>query len=78
MKNSLALTTKEFIDRAKNILIAMYIYNRVYYINNKTNVDIICPEHGIFQMRPSNHLAGQGCYKCSLGAKRTLNDLVLV
>ena len=35
------------------------------YINNKTKIKIICPEHGIFEMSPANHLNGKnGCPKC--------------
>src|SRR5690606_13963766 len=34
------------------------------YVNNKTKVCIICPEHGEFWQRPSSHLKGHGCQKC--------------
>lgn len=41
-----------------------YDYSLVQYVNNKTKVDIICPTHGTFPQRPSDHLNGQGCPKC--------------
>jgi very-short-patch-repair endonuclease len=28
-------------------------------------VKIICPIHGIFEQKPCNHSAGNGCHKCS-------------
>ena len=34
------------------------------YKNNKTNINLICPIHGIFNQRPSEHLNGKGCKLC--------------
>ena len=46
---------------------AKYDYQKVKYKNNHTKVEIICPEHGGFFVRPSDHTsAGRGCQKCSL------------
>lgn len=42
-----------------------YDYSKVVYINSKTKVCIICPEHGEFWQTPNNHLKGSGCSKCS-------------
>lgn len=44
-----------------------YDYSKVKYVNNKTNVIIICKKHGKFEQRPSHHLSGHGCVKCSNG-----------
>ena len=41
-----------------------YDYGNMDYINSKTKVKIICPEHGIFEQRPNNHILGEGCPKC--------------
>ena len=35
------------------------------YLNRHTKVNIICPIHGSFEKAPKNHLAGQGCPKCT-------------
>ena len=43
-----------------------YDYSLVIYKNNKTNVKIICPEHGIFEQRPDNHMSGKICLSCSI------------
>ena len=55
----------KFIEKAKQKHGDKYDYSKVEYINNKTKVCIICPEHGEFWQLPSNHLAGKGCAKCS-------------
>jgi Zn finger protein HypA/HybF involved in hydrogenase expression len=41
-----------------------YVYNKIDYINSKTKVEIICPEHGSFWQTPAAHVFGQGCPKC--------------
>lgn len=61
MKNK---TTEEFIEQAKAIHGDRYDYSKVDYINNHTNVIIICPIHGEFKQLPTNHLKGEGCYEC--------------
>ena len=47
---------EDFIEKAKKIHGNKYDYSRVEYINNKTKVCIICPEHGEFWQRPNDHL----------------------
>lgn len=59
------VTTEEFIQKAKAIHGDAYDYSRVNYIKNNINVEIICPKHGSFWQRPSNHIGkGYGCPKC--------------
>ena len=60
-----SLTTEEFIERAKKIHGDKYDYSKVDYVNNHTEVCIICLEHGEFWQKPSKHLSGHGCLKCS-------------
>ena len=58
-------TKEEFVEEARKIHGDRYDYSGVEYINNKTPVCIICPEHGEFWQKPENHLvAKQGCPKC--------------
>jgi len=57
----------EFINRANIIHNNKYDYsliNENNFINHKTKVPIICPDHGIFYQNPNNHLHGQGCPNC--------------
>ncbi|MGM2770949.1 hypothetical protein, partial [Bacillus cereus group sp. Bce020] len=34
------------------------------YINSKTNIKIICPQHGVFEQEAGHHMYGGGCIKC--------------
>lgn len=62
------MNTQEFIEKARAIHGDKYDYSKVEYVNAKTKVCIICPEHGEFWMAPNNHTHGthpQGCPKCN-------------
>lgn len=63
------LTREDFITRSNKVHKYKYEYSFVEYINSQTDVEIICPEHGIFTQTPSNHMIGKGCIQC--GRKRT-------
>lgn len=55
----------KFIE--ESIKIHNYNYSLVKYINNKTKVKVICDKHGIFEVRPDNHLYNlNGCPSCKL------------
>lgn len=54
-----------FIEKAKKRHGDKYIYSKVEYIDSKTKVCIICPEHGEFWQTPSSHLRGQCCPLCA-------------
>lgn len=56
-------TTKNFISDASKKHNNKYDYSKVEYTNRKTEVSIICPEHGEFLQKPNIHLAGHGCPK---------------
>lgn len=60
------LTTEEFIEKSCKVHNNMYDYSEVTYINNKSKVNIICKEHGLFAQQPSRHMSGQGCPKCGI------------
>ena len=73
------LTTKEFIERAKEIHGEFYDYSLVEYINSSTKVKVICPIHGIFKVVPYSHATpnktGAKCRKCQ-GFGRTTEDFI--
>ncbi len=56
----------EFINKSKEIHGDKYDYSEVKYINNLTEVKIICKSHGPFTQLPKVHKRGNGCTKCSL------------
>lgn len=74
-------TKEEFIKKAISIYGDVYDYSKVEYVNSKTKVCIICPEHGAFWQRPTDHLSGRGCVKCPkdrVMVKMTPNQVILM
>lgn len=69
-------TTEQFIEDAKKIHGNKYIYDKVNYINKDIPVTIICPEHGEFEQRPSVHLSGWGCKKCTLKTQTKIYNIL--
>lgn len=68
---------ESFIDEAKKVHGDKYDYSKVEYVNNRTKVCIICPEHGEFWQRPDKHIIRkQGCPYCSGNAKRTTESFI--
>lgn len=55
----------EFILRSNLIHNGIYDYHKSIYVSSDKKLIIICPKHGEFKQLPNNHLAGQGCPKCS-------------
>lgn len=69
-------TTEEWIKRAKKVHGEKYNYTKVNYINQNTNVEIICPIHGKFKQMAALHVQGCGCPKCNGGIKMTKDDFI--
>lgn len=63
--NNLRHTLDDFISKAKLHHGEFYDYSLVTYKNIDTKVQIICPDHGIFEQVPYEHSIGHGCVKCS-------------
>ena len=59
------LTTDEFIKRSQEIHGNKFDYSKSKYRNSKTNITIICPEHGQFQQKSNPHFNGTGCPECA-------------
>lgn len=59
-------TRDEFIKDSVKIHNKKYDYSLVEYVSNGVKVKIICPIHGIFEIRPNDHLSKKvGCNKCN-------------
>lgn len=65
-RQSRGMTTKEWIDRAKQVHGDKYDYSLTDYVNQRTNVKIICPIHGVFEQKADSHIRGNGCRLCGL------------
>ena len=63
------VTTKSFIEEAKEIYGDRYDYSKVDYKNRDHRVIVTCPVHGDFQVYAREHLDGKGCPKCDKGEK---------
>ena len=69
-------TKDEFITKARSVHSNCYIYDLVNYIDQLTNITIVCPTHGAFLQTPSSHLSGHGCVKCAGRLISTREDFI--
>lgn len=68
------LNNEKFIEKSRIVHGDKYDYSKVNYVNNKTKVTVVCPEHGDFSIRAVNHYSnGTGCAKCT-GGHHWCND----
>lgn len=78
------LTVSSFIERANKVFNGKYDYSLIKEVRSRSKVDIICPTHGVFSLRASEHYGGpkRGCPDCSgkkvekNGRIRTTADLI--
>ncbi len=55
-----------------------YDYSLVKYTGVSDKVKIICPEHGVFEQRPSGHKSGKGCKLCgNKSSNKKTNDEII-
>lgn len=60
-----SLTQEDFIKRAVIRHSDRYDYSRVVYERSEIPVEIVCKSHGSFYQKPSIHMSGSKCPKCS-------------
>lgn len=65
-RKSRGMSTSEWVERAKLVHGDKYDYSQTVYVNQRTNVKIICPIHGLFEQKADSHLRGCGCRLCGL------------
>jgi hypothetical protein len=63
--------TETFIKKAIAVHGNRFDYSQVDYSGSKSNVVIICKEHGAFLQSADNHLAGAGCTECKIASMRS-------
>lgn len=62
---NIKITKEQFIEEANLVHNNSYDYSLIEYKNNKTKIEIICLEHGIFKLTPYHHInRKQGCRLC--------------
>ena len=61
-----SIPQEEFIDRCKTKFGYKFKYDKVKYVNQNTNITIICPNHGEVKVSPQSFLKSDfGCPKCA-------------
>ena len=68
-----SFTLDDFINKSKQRHNDKYDYSLSKYINDKTSIKIICPEHGMFDQTPNVHY-NHGCSKCYIEKQSFSND----
>lgn len=72
------MDNNKLIDKFNAVHNNKYNYSLVDYINIRTKIKIICPEHGVFEQRVDSHLKGSGCKKCYVLRKiKTTEQFIL-
>lgn len=71
-----SLCNDDFIEKAREIHGDKYDYSLINYVNSTTEIEIICPEHGIFKQVPHVHLKPCGCPKCAKCYRYTSNEWI--
>lgn len=59
------LTNTEFISRALKVHGDRYDYTKTLYLGTGMPVGVVCPAHGLFYTRASQHLKGVLCQMCA-------------
>lgn len=67
------LTQEQFVSRASEKHKGRYDYSESVYVNAKTKLKIICPEHGPFMQDPFTHMKGVGCPVCAKAKRSKTN-----
>ena len=70
------LTKDSFIEKSNLLHKNKYDYSKVKYINSNVKVCIICPIHGEFWQRPSDHIRGICSPSCGGVKKMTKEEFV--
>ena len=68
--NNIQKTSNEFVVQARLIHGDVYDYTKLSYTSAHGKLTIICPIHGEFKQKASNHLFGKGCSKCGIKSMR--------
>ena len=71
------LTLEEFIERGNKCHKNKYNYSKATLIDTSSNVIVICPEHGDFEVNAKRHYsASSGCPSCTNYIKNDLNKFI--
>lgn len=69
-------TTEQFVSKARARFGDTLDYSRAQYVTSLTPIEVGCPVHGFFTVRPHEHLKSTGCPLCASNAKKTHGELL--
>ncbi len=65
MNKSLEERKEDFIKKANKKFNNKFAYTKIKFKNLDTEIKIVCPKHGSFTQKPTNHLNSvYGCWAC--------------
>ena len=70
------LTKDEFVQKATKIHKGKYDYSLTSFSILNDIIKIICPIHGEFSMRVSQHLSGHGCQRCGGSGRYSTDEFI--
>ena len=57
---------ERFIEKSQKVHGNRYDYSTSRYVNDATQIQIVCRKHGVFKQKANTHLRGSGCPNCAL------------
>lgn len=66
-----------FITKSNSRHNYKYNYDNVEYVTSTSNVEVICPIHGSFMVRPDSHIRKVGCNLCNGGVKFSQEQFIV-
>lgn len=71
-------SAEDFINKARRVHGDKYDYSLVRYESTMKDVELVCPIHGSFTIRPNNHLSSRvGCPVCAAGKNKSCVEFKL-
>lgn len=69
-EKNIANKVQKFLKKANKLHNNKYNYSKLIYKTSHSLITIVCPKHDEFEQTVNHHLAGSGCYECSLDQRR--------
>lgn len=70
-------TIDDFIPEFNIVHKNKYNYEQSIYVNNRTKIKIICPDHGEFYCTPAHHREGRSCKECMKSKFKTKDHILI-
>ena len=71
------LSQEEFLEKAKVVHGEKYDLSKVRYIGANKKIEVICPEHGTFNIVANDFVRGGGCKYCGIKSRTEKRSMTL-